>query len=118
MHFAPAIPPDLPRAAMTTANSEARRAQRKPLRTLGEIECLGRDAGIECTVLDLSTTGAKLKVAGVTRRAFAPSLELPETFRLLIPRDNIAMDCRLAWREGDTIGVSFTSGFRPIRKRP
>jgi hypothetical protein len=103
---------------MSTAGSrpEPRRAQRKPMLTIGEIDIPGREAAIECTVLDLSTSGAKLKLSGATRRAFTPAVVLPETFRLIIARDGIAMDCRLAWRADDMVGVAF-SGFKPFRRR-
>lgn len=91
--------------------SDARRATRKPMRTLAEIHSEGRPEGISCLVLDMSGTGAKLKIETAPRRAFAPSIQVPETFRLTIPRDNTAIDCRLAWRDNDMIGVTFTSAF-------
>ena len=96
--------------------AEARRAPRKTLRTLAEIVCEGRDTAVECTVLDLSTSGARLKLNSATRRAFTPDVALPETFVLRVPRDMIQMDCRLAWRDGDLVGVAFASGFRPLKR--
>ncbi len=96
-------------------SAEARRATRKVMRTLGEIVPEGRDQGTGCTVLDMSASGARLKIDGAVRKAFAPTVSIPDTFRLLIARDNIAIDCRLAWRDNDMIGVSFTSAFRPIK---
>lgn len=100
-----------------TKSFDARRARRKPMLTIGEIDVPGRDAGIECTVLDLSTTGAKLRLTAGKPRAFTPAVVLPETFRLIIARDHIAMDCRLAWRVEDMVGVAFESGFKPLRRR-
>ena len=97
------------------SGAETRRSTRKPIRTLGEIVPEGREHGMGCTVLDMSASGAKLKVEGAVRKAFAPVVAIPETFRLLIARDGIAIDCRLAWRDNDTIGVAFTSAFLPIR---
>jgi hypothetical protein len=94
---------------------EARRATRKPMRTLAEILDEGRSESVSCLVLDMSGTGAKLKIETPPRRAFAPTVQVPETFRLAIPRDNTVIDCRLAWREDDTIGVTFTSAFRPAK---
>ena len=100
-------------AAPKPVSSEARRSARKTMRTLGEI-VFGQDQTLECTVLDMSGSGAKLKIGGGARKAFTPALEVPEAFRLMIPRENIAIDCHLAWRENDMIGVSFASSFRPI----
>lgn len=102
-------------AGRSPTGIEARRASRKTLRSIAEIVVHDRDQPIECTVLDLSASGAKLKVSGAQRRAFAPAVALPDVFRLVIPRDNMQMDCRLAWREADMLGVAFTSGFRPIK---
>ena len=96
-------------------SAEARRATRKVMRTLGEIVPEGRDHGTGCTVLDMSASGARLKVEGAVHKAFAPTVAIPDTFRLLIARDNISIDCRLAWRDSDMIGVTFTSAFRPIK---
>lgn len=98
-----------------TTTAEPRRATRKVMRTLGEIVQDGKDHGTGCTVLDMSASGARLKVDGAVRRAFTPTVVIPETFRLLIARDNISIDCRLAWRDNDMIGVSFTSTFRPMK---
>ncbi len=93
-------------------SSDARRAARKPMRTLAEILPEGHEQGLSCLVLDMSGTGAKLKIEGATRKAFAPAMQVPETFRLSIPRDSTKIDCRLAWRDKDTIGVTFTSSFK------
>jgi hypothetical protein len=97
------------------ARAEGRRALRKTMRTLGEIVADGAQRSIECTVLDMSSTGARLKVGGAVRKAFEPALNIPETFALHVTRDNISVECRLAWREKDMIGVSFTSTFKSLR---
>ena len=44
-----------------------------------------------------------------------PSLAIPNEFCLRIPHDNLAVDCRLAWKKGEEIGVEFVSTFRPIK---
>ena len=100
-------------AASRPVIAEARRSARKSMRTLGEI-VLDQGETIECTVLDMSGSGARLKIRGAVRKAFMPALEIPGMFRLMIPRENIAIDCRLAWRENELVGVSFASSFRPI----
>ncbi len=106
---------------MSTANKpdsapNTRRAQRKTLRTLGQIVSEAGDAIAECTLFDLSISGARLKVTGAgTRKAFTPAVMIPEIFRLQIPRDNISVECRLAWMDGDLVGAAFTSAFRPLK---
>ncbi len=99
----------------TADSANARRSTRKALRTLGEILVDGRDPPMECMVLDMSGSGARLKLGGGRRNAFAPAIAMPETFRLAIPRDNTVIDCRVAWREKDMVGITFTSSFRPIK---
>lgn len=95
--------------------AEARRAARKPMRTLAEIIGEGSQHGISCLVLDMSGTGAKLKIETAARKPFTAAVGVPETFRLFIPRDNASIECRLAWREKDMIGVTFTTAFRPAK---
>lgn len=56
-----------------------------------------------CTMLDVSATGARLKVA--------PEIETPSEFMLLLSKVNAAMRrrCVVAWREKEDIGVRFLS---------
>ncbi len=57
-----------------------------------------------CTIRDISDTGAKLKVD--------PLAALPETFILMIDLDGIEVDCQMVWRDGNHMGVKFTSEMR------
>ncbi len=106
---------------MTTAlksrtGAEARRTPRKTLRTLGQITHPRSAQPIDCTIVDLSATGAKITL-GVSgqRKAFVPTFDIPELFCLQIPRDNIQVDCRLAWQSDTALGAQFLAAFRPIR---
>jgi hypothetical protein len=106
--------------AMTIADkpataANARRAQRKTLRALGQIV---DEAGnrVECTLLDLSMSGARLKLnSNGPRKAFTRTVEIPALFRLEVARDNIVVECRRAWLDGDLVGAAFTSAFRPLK---
>ena len=64
-----------------------------------------RHSTLPCTVRDLSETGARLLVSG--------SLNAPDTFELFVELDGIWVDCEVAWRRADQIGVRFTS---PIKQ--
>ena len=67
---------------------------------------LGLSGGaIDCSILDLSDTGAKLRVRDVTT--------LPAEFRLLIVSESAIVATRLAWQHGNIIGVEFTGPRRP-----
>jgi hypothetical protein len=54
---------------------------------------------IDCTVRNVSGTGAALEVAS--------PLGIPETFALVIPSDGLHLGYRVIWRKGQRIGVAF-----------
>ena len=54
---------------------------------------------IDCTVRDLSMTGACLRAASPTG--------IPNQFNLVVDRDRVLRRCRVAWRGVDRIGVAF-----------
>jgi hypothetical protein len=64
----------------------------------------------DCTVRDMSLTGAKLICGN--------AMQVPSTFRLLLPSENTIQDARVAWRREGMIGIEFTSEKTraPIRK--
>jgi hypothetical protein len=55
--------------------------------------------GIECTVRNLSSSGAALDVAN--------SVGLPPSFMLVIEADQLIRRCRSVWRSARRIGVAF-----------
>jgi PilZ domain len=65
----------------------------------GTIEFGG--GGIDCTVRNVSDTGAALEVTS--------PVGIPERFTLVVPQDNIAKPCRVMWRKEKRIGVAFVS---------
>ncbi len=65
---------------------------------------------IDCTVRDLSETGAKL-ICGDPKA-------IPNEFRFLLPTENTIRNARVAWRRIDTVGIEFTGPKTraPVRK--
>ena len=61
---------------------------------MGEKDHLG-----DCQILDLSPTGARIKID--------PGLELPEMFNLFIPARAETRVCKLRWNRDGQIGVEF-----------
>ena len=57
------------------------------------------DAGISCTVRNLSATGAALDVAS--------PLGIPDHFTLIFEGDHSARPCHIVWRKEKRIGVAF-----------
>jgi hypothetical protein len=70
--------------------------------TINRIAKFQADAGSlprECMITDISHQGARL---------FAEDVEVPDQFQLLISGDGCSRrECRVVWRLGGEIGVSF-----------
>jgi hypothetical protein len=71
-------------------------ARRRTLKT-GTIEFGG--GGIDCTVRNISETGAALEVV--------TPLFIPDRFTLFVPSEQLKRLCRIAWRKQKRIGVTF-----------
>jgi hypothetical protein len=54
---------------------------------------------IDCTVRDLSVTGAALEVPY--------RIDIPAKFTLVVPGDGLRLPCHLVRRNGSRIGVAF-----------
>jgi hypothetical protein len=65
---------------------------------------------MDCTLRDLSLTGAKL--------ICADPLAVANSFRLLLPGENTVQDARVVWRRDGMLGIEFTSdkGKAPFKK--
>ena len=64
----------------------------------GQLFYLDSGAAVECVVLDVSDSGARLRPIDV--------LSCPARFRLRMP-DESSRQCEVAWRDGQDIGVRF-----------
>jgi PilZ domain len=53
-----------------------------------------------CTIRDLSVTGAALELSEL-------SAAIPEAFTLVVPEDKLKLPCRVVWRNGYRMGVTF-----------
>jgi hypothetical protein len=84
---------------MSTHATENRGSHRRTTYSGGEIIPGGTKAKIGCIVRDLSARGARLEV-----KFNAPPV--PDRFLLNIPNVQKAT-CRVVWRKGREIGVSF-----------
>jgi hypothetical protein len=80
---------------------EKRRAPRTPTLLKARAVCRPDDAPVECLVVDISTSGAKLQFAdsGIGT--------LPDRFELLIVKTGERRMVRAAWRSIDEMGVAF-----------
>ena len=78
--------------------SEHRIAPRNRVLKAGTIEFGG--GGIDCTVRNLSDTGAALSVES--------PIGIPKEFNLVIVADQISRRCRVVWRKENRIGITFS----------
>jgi hypothetical protein len=60
-----------------------------------------KKTSVPCTIRDVSVTGAGLELVG--------SFRAPDQFTLILS-DGLRKSCKVAWRRGKRIGVSFTDG--------
>jgi hypothetical protein len=77
--------------------SENRIASRKRVFKAGTIEFGG--GAIDCTVKNLSETGAALEVV--------TPLFIPDRFTLFVPSAQAKRPCHVVWRKEKRIGVAF-----------
>jgi len=76
---------------------EHRTAPRHRVLKAGTIEFGG--GGIDCTVRNLSDSGAALDVAS--------PVGIPDSFDLVITAEHLRKHCRVVWRKEKRIGVTF-----------
>ncbi len=81
--------------------AESRVAKRLRVLKTGKIIVNKSLAVVDCTVRDLSDTGAKL--------VCAKSGEVPDEFRIVLIQDNTIRDAVVMWRKGEQLGIKFTS---------
>lgn len=90
-----------------TKNSARKSNRRRVLK--GAVAAFNnRHSTIPCIVRDFSETGCRLSAEG--------SVNIPDTFELVIELDGMSVDCLVVWRRGGTIGVKFTSP--PVERQP
>ncbi len=100
----------------STSADELRWARRNAARIGGQI-CHPRLAQpLQCTVRDTSSTGARLEMAHVIGGQISRDTA-PENFTLVMPMDRLEVDCQVAWRRGNLIGVRYTSPTRRLEKK-
>lgn len=83
---------------MSDTDSEKRGVQRRSTLKTGKIVFNAGRSTIDCTVRNLSSTGAKLQVNSV--------VGIPDTFDLMLDGHS-KQPCRIKWRRLKEIGVEF-----------
>ncbi len=97
------------------SGANRRNAARKPTRCLGYIAIPGSRQEIECVLLDISASGARLKPTLPPAKPFQAAPSIPRQFCLSVQSDRTEIDCEVTWERGGECGVRFLSAFRPAR---
>jgi hypothetical protein len=79
---------------------ERRREYRRPVDLPAVCEVMEPYKRLDCRVADISNSGARL--------VFDSIGEVPNSFRLYILQLNFILECQVAWRRENSLGVSFT----------
>ncbi len=87
-------------------DGDGRMAPRRRVLKSGVAASNDRHLTVNCTVRDISDTGARLRVEG--------SMTVPDTFELLIPLDGLEASCQVVWRKGGDVGVKFLAAPRIV----
>lgn len=96
-------------AAATESVTDRRRAPRRRVLKGAVAAFNDRHCTIPCTVRDLSATGARLKCDG--------SVNIPDTFELIVELDGTEADCEVVWRKANEVGVRFRGAPRRLTPR-
>ena len=78
--------------ALVKQDGDGRMVARRRVLKSGIAASNDRRLTVNCTVRDISDTGARLRVEG--------SMTVPDTFELLIPLDGLEAPCQVVWRKG------------------
>ncbi len=85
--------------SLVQPSPDHRRAHRQRVLLAGKLVYGEADLTIDCTIRNLSPTGAKVKTAG--------PVALPSRLHLIEVKTGQAFDCEVAWRRTPEIGLRF-----------
>jgi PilZ domain len=88
------------------AQDDARISTRRRVLKAGIAASNDRHITIACTVRDVSATGVRLRTEG--------SLNIPDTFELIIEVDGLEANCEVVWRKGNEVGARFLGAPRIV----
>jgi PilZ domain len=87
------------------AEEEKRIAPRQRVLKAAKIITMDNTSVIDCTVRNLSDTGAQLIIE--------KSVRMPDEFQFFLANGDTVRDAVLAWHRGDRVGLKFKGESRP-----
>ena len=91
-------------AACDVVTDRRRAAPRKPVCMPGELSFGDRKCRLACSVVDMSATGARLKMNAFDRR-------LQQRVALYFDREATNVECQVIWSDEQFVGVRFCTAF-------
>jgi PilZ domain len=91
----------VPEVSIDEPRVERRQAPRRRVLKAGIVAFNDRFVSVQCTVRDISATGARLRVSG--------SISAPDKFELIIDIDGMEAHCEVVSRKANEIAVRFVS---------
>jgi hypothetical protein len=87
-------------------------ARRKTTATPAKILFDGITTPYDCTLRDISSTGAQVEMTRTKLNPDGSSENLPNYFTLIMPLDKTAVECQSMWRRGSKVGAKFVGMVR------
>jgi len=109
-HVAPVVPSYLQAEPL----AENRRAPRKRSSLPAQILYAGSTTGTPCLVLDMSATGAKLRVPAGS--GYCHPNNMPSHITLFMKSDWLQVECEIVRRADHEVGVRFCSAMQQVQK--
>ena len=109
-------PPVTPSASASPKTESGRRSPRKSSVIGGVITASSMVAARPCKVVDMSATGARIRLMPTSDQTRGLPAGVPEEFTLVLKVDRIEVDCVVAWRKERELGVKFRGVPRPMAK--
>jgi hypothetical protein len=69
-----------------------------------------------CKVVDMSATGARIRLMPSQGENKGLPAGVPDAFTLVLRVDQMEVDCVVAWRKDREMGVRFKGGIRALAK--
>ena len=91
-------------AACDVVTDRRRAAPRKPVSMPGELSFGDRQCRVACHIVDMSATGARLKMDAFDRR-------LQQRVALYFEHEATNVECQIVWSDEQFVGVRFCSAF-------
>lgn len=112
----PEVPLQIAPLAAPQTLDNGRKAPRKSSVIGGMITAKSMVAERPCKIVDMSATGARIRLMPTSDQTRGLPAGVPEEFTLVMKVDRLEVDCVVAWRKERELGIKFRGVPRPLAK--